>query len=61
MSILWKVKGIVEVKLEHFSGLLRDAKEYEHNLSIPNNLSHAIDLLVETRSLLVSIKLAMHS
>lgn len=49
----------IEAKLEHFLGLLKDAKEYEQNPSIPDILSHAIDLLVETKSLSVSIKLVV--
>lgn len=59
MSIFWSVKEIVEAKLEHFSALLNDVVEYEKNASIPNSLSHVIDVLVECKSLFVSIRLVV--
>lgn len=59
--MFWKVKEIVEAKLEHFSSLLGSAFDYEKNPSAPNSFSHAIDLLVECISLSVSIKLAINS
>lgn len=61
MSMFWKVKEIVEENLEHFLALLDSAVEYEQNPSTLENFSHAIDLLVECRSLLVSIELAINS
>lgn len=59
--MFWKVKEIVEAKLKHFLASLGNAVEYEKNPPTPDSFSHAVDLLVEYRSLLVIIKLAIHS
>lgn len=61
VSMFWRVKEIVEAKLEHFSALLEDTIEYEKNPTAPDNFSNSVDLLIERRSLSVSIKLAIRS
>lgn len=61
MCVLVGRSKIIEAKLEHFSILLNHVVEYEQNPFVLDSFSHAIDVLMECRSLSISIKLVVHS
>lgn len=56
-----KVKGIVEARLEHLSGVHIEAKNCVWNPVVPNSLFDAVDEIIKNETLSLRLHLAINS